>query len=65
MNAAEKRRLAERQELVEQSIALHGGPYAGCEDCAVMEEQNLRALHSIPSDWRNTLECWHRHLATG
>lgn len=63
MNATDQQRLAERTELVERSIALHGGPYGPCQECHEAEQLTLKAMHLGPHDWQQEASAWHRHLA--
>ena len=63
MNATEQGRLAERHQLVDRSITLHGGPYGGCSECHDAEERTRQALSLGPKDWQEQAAAWHRHLA--
>lgn len=53
-----------RKRLVDQSIALHGGPYGGCQPCHEAEERTLKAISGTAADWQRHSEAWLRHLAT-
>ena len=63
--ATDDARAAQRSRLVDRSIALHGGPYGGCQACHEAEEQTLKALSGPAADWQRETEVWLRHLATG
>ena len=58
----ENRRIKEGQDLVSQSISLHGGPYRGCDECGDLEDQKLAALPASEDQWTSLLERWQHHL---
>ena len=58
----ENLRIKEGQQLVRQSISLHGGPYLGCDDCANFEEEKLASLPASQDQWDSLLERWQHHL---
>lgn len=59
----EDRRMAEGRQRVRYAIALHGGPWGGCDDCHEMFQEQLKAMGGTLEEWNTAAENWERHLA--
>ena len=59
----EDRRFAEGSERCRRSIALHGGPWGGCDYCHELFQEQLKASGGTREDWEKAGENWERHLA--
>ena len=59
----EEQRIAEARQRVRYAIALHGGPWGGCDDCHELEQQQRRAIGGTQEEWDTACEDWERHLA--
>lgn len=59
----EEKRIAEANQRVRLSIALHGGPWGGCDECHELEEEQRTALLAPEQQWLQVAEKWERHFA--
>ena len=59
----EEERAKEAGANVRQSLALHGGPWGGCQECHGLEEEQTQALGGPEDRWLDIMERWQRHLA--
>ena len=59
----ERARMDARAQAVNDSIAMHGGPWGGCEDCHGFE-LFAQVFSKTDADFWQVLEDWNEHLAT-